>query len=213
MTYIWMLNRVWQRCRLVWQQGKVWPVKNEDVHERICVVDDPAGWFKAAYWASVPAKSIFIHPVDYRMGWHGCPSGTESQDRAMQVDALHVEHGKLWNISNTSNQHVMFVFFSPCIFSLLSQASVFECCQSVSLFLWAAFRGRWHTGDGSSCLDRCWGHTFSAAACVCEVSGMVLTSDARLQRASSIRPLRPSRHAGGKTWRPLGWKQQIWRQS
>lgn len=86
-------------------------MKNEDVHERICVVDDPAGWFKAAYWASVPAKSIFIHPVDYRMGWHGCPSGTESQDRAMQVDALHVEHGKLWNISNTSNQHVMFGFF------------------------------------------------------------------------------------------------------
>ena len=57
-------------------------------------MDDPAGWFKAAYWASVPAKSIFIHPVDYRMGWQRCPSRTESQERAMQVDALHVEHGK-----------------------------------------------------------------------------------------------------------------------
>lgn len=29
-------------------------------------MDDPACWFKAAYWESVPAKSIFIHPVDYR---------------------------------------------------------------------------------------------------------------------------------------------------
>lgn len=33
---------------------------------RISAVDDPACWFKAAYRESVPAKSIFIHPEDYR---------------------------------------------------------------------------------------------------------------------------------------------------
>lgn len=41
-------------------------MKNADEHERISAVDDPACWFKAAYRESVPAKSIFIHPEDYR---------------------------------------------------------------------------------------------------------------------------------------------------
>ena len=60
----------------------------------MCVVDDPACWFKAAYRVFVPAKSIFIHPVDYGTGWHGCPPGTKAKKKAMLLDALDVEHGK-----------------------------------------------------------------------------------------------------------------------
>lgn len=67
-----------QTCRLVLSAGTVWPVKNEDVHERICVVDNSACWFKAAYRASVAAKSIFIHPVDYTTAWQGCPRATKA---------------------------------------------------------------------------------------------------------------------------------------
>ncbi|CAB1427007.1 unnamed protein product [Pleuronectes platessa] len=48
----------------------------------------------AAYWASVPAKSIFIHPVDYGTGWQGCPRGAEAKKRSMQVDAPQPEPGK-----------------------------------------------------------------------------------------------------------------------
>lgn len=110
----------------------------------------------------------------------------------MQVVAPHVEHGKLWNIFDTSER---LFFFPSSTFSLLSQNR--QRLSGVRLSPWAAFRGRWRTGDESSCLNRCWGHT-SQPPHVCEVSGMVLTSDARLQRTSSIRPPSPSQHTGGK---------------
>lgn len=110
----------------------------------------------------------------------------------MQVVAPHVEHGKLWNIFDTSER---LFFFSSSTFSVLSKNR--QRLSGVRLSPWVAFRGRWHTGDESSCLNRCWGHT-SQPPHVCEVSGMVLTSDARLQRTSSIRPPSLSQHTGGK---------------
>lgn len=57
-------------------------------------VDNPACWCKAAYWAPVPAKSIFIHPVDYMTAWQGCPHLAKAKRGPMQVNALNVEHGK-----------------------------------------------------------------------------------------------------------------------
>lgn len=104
----------------------------------------------------------------------------------------------MWSMENCGTFWCLwkpFFFPPPSTFSLLSQIG--QRLNSVGRSFWAAFRGCWHTGDESSCQDRCWGHT-SQPQHVCEVSGMVLTSDARLQRTSSIRPPSLSQHTGGK---------------
>lgn len=66
---------------IISRESTVSPVKNEDFYPRICVVDDPACWFKESYWERVPAKSIFIHPVDYTTGWQACVFDTKAKNR------------------------------------------------------------------------------------------------------------------------------------
>lgn len=119
---------------------------------------------------SVPAKSIFIHPVDYGTVGKAAPQ-YRGQKKAMQVAVLHVEHKEfLAHLISLKD----FFFFNKNRKYL----------SGLTLFPWAAFGGRWHTGDESSCLDRCWGHT-SQPRHVCEFSGLVLTSDARWGRPQS----------------------------
>lgn len=173
-------------------------------------MDDPACWFKAAYWESVPSKSIFIHPVDYRtLGKAAHVVSKPNESHAGGCPAC-----RAWKIvEHFDTSEKLFLFFPPSTFSLLSQIG--QRLNGVRRSVWAAFRGRWHTGDESSCQGRCWGHT-SQPQHVCEVSGMVLTSDARLQRTSSIRPLSLSQHTGGKERMLLiseswpGWGQASW---
>lgn len=95
-----------EACRLMTAET-VWTVKNEDKHDRISWVILSVGLRRLT---GCPAKSIFIHPVDY--GTVGEPAPQyRGQKKAMQVAVLHVEHQEfLARLISLKN------FFLPLIF-------------------------------------------------------------------------------------------------
>lgn len=95
------------------------------------------------------------------------------QRKATQVAVLHVEHQEFLARLISPKDFFFYLYF------LLNQNR--QCLSSLTLFPRAAFGGRWHTGDESSCLHRC----TSQPRHVCEFSGLVLTSDACWGRPQS----------------------------
>lgn len=200
----WHKNVCFQTCRSVLQQRKydlwkrrmhmresvLWTMLPVGLRQLTGRLFQPNPFLFTPWIIELVGKAALVVPKPKKGHAGGCPAC-----RARKI----VEH--FWYLPN--------VFFSFHFHFFLSQRGglhklwllkqIRRCLNGVRSSLWAAFRGRWHTGDESSCLDRCWGHT-SQPPHVCEVSGMVLTSDARLQRTSSIRPLSLSQHTGGK-WR------------
>lgn len=82
-------------------------------------MDDPACWFKAAYWEFVQAKSIFIHPVDYRtLGKAALVVSKPNEGHAGGCTAC-----RAWKIVEhfDASENLFFFFPSPSTFSLLSQ--------------------------------------------------------------------------------------------
>lgn len=158
-----------QTCRLVLSAGTVWPVKNEDVHERICVVHNSACWFKAAYRASVAAKSIFIHPVDYTTAWQGCPRATKASGDCAggrpEYRARKVE-GNWRRLANKSNLSPMLCFVFVERAKLWVQNPDRRDLSGVSCLWRALVHRRWEQLTGEVLRTH-----FSVSACVCEVSG------------------------------------------